>query len=332
MEFRTEVKIPAQPFIELNQPYLLMGSCFSEHIGKKLTALKLDACINPFGILYQPAAIANALTRIINRKYYVFEELVFHEGLYHSADHHGVFSGPDANEVLSQINNLIDSAHLQLKKKDIILLITWGTAKGFKTIKNKSTVGNCHKLPASNFESYIETPEEIVTAYRLLILQLKTICPTIKMVFSISPVRHKRDGFVANQHSKSVLFVALHQLLMKDEVHYFPAYEILMDELRDYRYFANDMLHPSEVAVNYIWDKFISTYFNSTTLLAMQEIEKVNKLLAHRPIHQNRTAHLDFLKKTEKKLDDLIKVHPFLDYREAIASIKNKINTFENHD
>lgn len=332
MEFRTAIKIPAQPFLEIDKPIVLLGSCFSENIGKKLTDLKLAATINPFGILYQPSAIANALNRIIEREYYQKDELIFHEGLFHSPDHHGVFSAPDANEVLSKINSSIDRTYLQLHKKKAVLLITWGTAKGFRNIETGKSVGNCHKLPSSNFESYLETPEGIVKSYRQLIAKLRDVCPAIKIVFSISPVRHKRDGFVANQYSKSILFVALQPLLQKDEVYYFPAYEILMDELRDYRYFANDMLHPSELAVNYIWNKFVTTYFNPAALLAMQEIEKVNKLLAHRPIHQNRTAHLDFLKKIEMQLDEMVLAYPFLDYREAIASIKNKINTFETHD
>jgi len=332
MEFRTEVKIASPQCIQLKDPILLIGSCFSENIGNKLLDLKLDVLINPFGILYQPSPIANALDRIIARKHYDLNDLIEHEGLFHSPDHHGIFSSTDASETLLKINDQIDATYLHLKKENLVMLITWGTAIGFRAKSTGKLVGNCHKIPAVNFESYLDAPQEIEYSYLTLIEKLRYINPTIKIVFSVSPVRHKRDGFIANQHSKSVLFVALHQLLQKDKVLYFPAYEIVMDELRDYRFFANDMLHPSELAVTYIWDKFTSHYLDKPAQQAIKEIENINKLLTHRPIHQNRTAHLDFLRNTEKQVLGLMDKYPFLDYRSELESFKNKSNNFETHD
>lgn len=332
MEFRTEVKIASQQIIQLNNPLLLIGSCFSENIGKKLKDLKLDVLINPFGILYQPAAIANALERIISKKHYELDDLVENEGLFHSLDHHGVFSNTDAKETLIKINNCIDTANDQLKKENLVMLITWGTAKGFRAKATGKLVGNCHKIPASNFDPYLDTPQAIENCYLALFEKVYAINPTVRFIFSISPVRHKRDGFIANQHSKSVLFVALHQLLQQNKAMYFPAYEIVMDELRDYRFFSDDMLHPSELAIAYIWDKFIFHFFNTSAQQAIKEIESVNKLLTHRPLHQNRTAHIDFLKNTENKVLSLMNEYPFLDFHSELESFKNKNNTFEAHD
>lgn len=332
MEFRSEVKITPNQFIQIDSPLLLLGSCFSENIGNKLLDLKLDVVINPFGILYQPNAIANALERILEAEFYTEAELIVYDGLFHSPDHHGAFSTTNSSETLFAINAAIKRAHEQLKKENIVLLLTWGTARGFKSKVSNKSVANCHKFPAALFDSFVELPDEIVIRYSQLFEKLKSFNPTINVLFSISPIRHKRDGFVANQHSKSILFVAMHQLLNKVNGHYFPAYEIVMDELRDYRFYANDMLHPSELAINYIWDKFVSNYFNTNALQAFKEIEQINKLLAHRPIHQNREAHFNFLKKTENTLILIKSKYPFLDFETELNRIRNKIHTFETND
>lgn len=332
MEFRSEVKITPNQLIQIDSPLLLLGSCFSENIGNKLLDLKLDVVINPFGILYQPNAIANALERILEAEFYTEAELIEYDGLFHSLDHHGAFSTTNSSETLFAINAAIKRAHEQLKKENIVLLLTWGTARGFKSKVSNKSVANCHKFLAALFDSFVELPDEIVIRYSQLFEKLKSFNPTINVLFSISPIRHKRDGFVANQHSKSILFVAMHQLLNKVNGHYFPAYEIVMDELRDYRFYANDMLHPSELAINYIWDKFVSNYFNTNALQAFKEIEQINKLLAHRPIHQNREAHFNFLKKTENTLILIKSKYPFLDFETELNRIRNKIHTFETND
>ena len=277
MEFKTEVKITAQQLLQLENPFLLIGSCFSVNIGKKLSDLKMDTVMNPFGIVYQPEAIAYALECIMAKRQYDTSDLIEHEGLYHSPNHHGSFSSHDPGQTLQNINLQIEKALQQLLKPNLVLLITWGTAKGFKAKNTGKWVGNCHKIPSYSFDSFIETPEDIVARYKEIFSQLLVLNPTLKIIFSISPVRHKRDGFVANQHSKSVLFVALHRLLKSDQFYYFPAYEIVMDELRDYRFYDTDMLHPSELAVEYIWDKFKLQYFDSATQQAICEIENLNK-------------------------------------------------------
>jgi hypothetical protein len=223
-----------------------------------------------------------------------------------------LFSATTAVQCLENINERFESAAYFLKQTDF-LLITFGTAWVYEERESGSVVSNCHKLPANHFVRRRLTVTEIVVDYSRLIAELANMLPNLKLIFSVSPIRHWKDGAHENNVSKSTLLLAIDALQnMFSTVHYFPAYEIQMDELRDYRFFASDMLHPSDVAIDYIWMKFFETYFDELTLRTMKELEQFNTDLAHRPLHIGSEDYLVFEKYLEKRKIDIYTKYPFI--------------------
>ncbi|HRN42090.1 MAG TPA: GSCFA domain-containing protein [Vicingus sp.] len=252
---------------------LLLGSCFTENIGEKLLNSKFNVNINPFGIIYNPISIANSLTRIVNNQLYTEQELSEQHKKWFSFDHHGSFSSFNQQECLTKINNEITCAYQHLQETKTIV-ITLGTAWVYENIENKKLVANCHKIPAKNFTKRLLTVDEIVQLFLALANTLKNI----QFIFTVSPVRHISDGLHENNISKSVLHLAIHELTKNHtNCHYFGAYEMVIDELRDYRFFKEDMIHPTPQAINYVWEKFATTYFNKETTLLNQQIEKLQQ-------------------------------------------------------
>lgn len=264
---------------------MLIGSCFTENIGERLQSLRFPVMINPFGILYNPLSIADALNRCIDEVYIDEGDVVLHDGLYHSWIHHGSFSRKDRQQCIDECNKTLRQANIFLQQCNT-LVITLGSA-WYYTYGGR-VVANCHKVPATSFEKHLSSVEEVVTVLKPVIDRL--ISRGIRVIFTVSPVRHNAYGAHGNQLGKAVLLLAIEQL-MKDypsqEVAYFPSYEIINDELRDYRFYADDLLHPSAMAEEVIWQRFMQTYMTEATIKDCDAIEKENRRLSHRPLHES---------------------------------------------
>jgi lysophospholipase L1-like esterase len=285
--------------IDYSQAVFLIGSCFSNNIAAYLTYRKFKVLSNPYGILFNPISIFQSLEEIIQLKEYKEEELIAHNELQHSLAHHSDFSGLDKQEVINNINQNIVEAH-QFLKNTSYLFITLGTAWVYKY--NGSIVANCHKIPNHQFGKVLLSVAEIQEAFPKFLKQLREFNPKINIVFTLSPVRHLKDGFEENNLSKSILRTAIHEIQKVDaEIAYFPSYEIMLDDLRDYRFYESDMLHPNKDAINYIWEKFKESYIKESDWTIMARIENLQAAMLHRPRFENTEAHRKHLEFIEKE-------------------------------
>lgn len=293
MQFTTPVIIPPAPFaISYSDVVMSMGSCFSDNIGRCMQNAFFPIEVNPWGILFNPASIALALHRVLDGAPYVENDLVFANGLWHSPEHHGSFSCPNAEETLRLVNDTLQTMQTHLKKTNRLLL-TFGSAWVYE--RNGRVVANCHKLPSQQFVRRRMGVEEIVQQYTILIQRLLALQPSLKIVFTVSPIRHLKDGLHENQLSKATLLMAVEELCEKfTNVTYFPAYEIVVDELRDYRFYAEDMAHPSAQVVQYIWEKFCATYMDDSTRTLVEQAEGIRRKLNHRPLYPNSPQAEEF--------------------------------------
>jgi len=314
--FQTKIDIPiSEVRISYEDSILALGSCFAENIGNKLNAVYFEADINPFGVLYNPVSIKNSLELLLQNKPFIPDNIFEYKSLWQSFAHSSQFAGISEVECLSKINSRLITSGEFLQKTNV-LLITFGTAWVFEEKKSGRVVSNCHKLPSADFERRRLTVNEIVTDYNELIVTLQALCPALNIIFSVSPIRHWKDGAHENNISKSVLLLAIDELQKQHEqVHYFPAYEILLDELRDYRFYAPDMLHPSDVAVDYIWSRFSETYFSDRTLLLKKKLEQLVADRAHRPFQPDSVEFKKFAEHTEKRKVEILHDYPFLTNR-----------------
>ncbi|MCD8261402.1 MAG: GSCFA domain-containing protein [Bacteroides sp.] len=315
MEFRIPAELPRKELrIAHTDPVILLGSCFAQHIGNLLLENKFRCQVNPFGILYNPLSVKKAISEFLYNKKYTPNDLFLHQNLYHSYMHHGSFSGSDASEVACRINDSVSLAHTELQTASY-LFITLGTAWVYRLKETGSVVSNCHRVSEKKFLRTRLSVAEIVEAYRELMEQLSAFHPQLRILFTVSPVRHIRDGLHGNQLSKSTLLLAIDELcrLYPEKIFYFPAYEIVTDELRDYRFYAEDMLHPSSVSIHYVWEKFRESYFDRETLSLLEEIDSVKKALNHRPIHPGSPEHAHFLEQIVLKINRLTEKYPNLD-------------------
>ena len=314
--FQTKVEIPKSDFnIAYEDRVMTLGSCFAENIGQRMQKLYFDIDVNPFGVLYNPVSIRNSIDLLIENKLFTQETVFENRGLWQSFAHSSLFSDTSAEKCLSNINRRFQHAATFLQRTDY-LLITFGTAWVFEEKKSGRVVSNCHKLPANNFLRRRLTVDEIVADYTILINRLINAFPRLKIIFSVSPIRHWKDGAYENNISKSTLLLVVDTLQRQfSQVQYFPAYEIQMDELRDYRFYASDMLHPSEVAVDYIWNRFSETYFDEATTVVKAELEQLASDLSHRPLHPESEEFEKFKHSVQKKKTALVKKYPFLEKR-----------------
>lgn len=259
MELITKVEYGKAPFkISHLSKSLLLGSCFAENIGCLMRENKFDCDVNPFGILYNPLSVSKALDDIIACKHYGPDDLFFHQECYHSYMHHGSFSATNQEIVLDTINTRLSKASQRLAQTEV-LIITFGTAWVYYLQSTREVVSNCHKMPAKKFVREKLTVNDIVEIYSSLIAKLQQCSPNLRLLFTVSPIRHVKDGLHENQLSKATLLLAVDELTRRfpEQISYFPAYEIVMDELRDYRFYADDMVHPSALAIQYIWERFL---------------------------------------------------------------------------
>ncbi len=320
MNFRTALSIPAFPFkISHKDTLLSIGSCFAEHIGGRLTALKINHLLNPFGIVYNPISIAAQLEALLSAKIFSESDLFENQGLWHSFVHHGSFSGLNQIETLAKINLSLQQAQERLPSVTRLFL-TFGTAHVFILKESDQIVANCHKMPGTIFQKRRLAVEEIKSAFLPVLQQLKSQNADLQIIFTVSPVRHIRDGLIENQRSKATLLLAIDAICQElDFAHYFPAYELILDDLRDYRFFAADMIHPSDVAIDYVWQQFRHAFFTEDTQDLIRQIEAILQAGKHRPFHSQSDQHQAFVEKQLGKIKQLKSAYPYLNFEKEQA-------------
>lgn len=288
---------PSNTKITLNDKVYLIGSCFSDEIGNKLATFKFNSLHNPFGTLYNPISIFKALGETLNPT-----NTVESQGIYYHWDCHGEISALNQEGLEEKVRSTSKTS-MDFISDSTVLIITLGTSFAYRHKEDQKLVANCHKIPAENFEKLLLNKEEILSAFSKLYASLKS---NLTIIFTVSPVRHLRDGLVENNLSKAILIEAVHELVGQYEnVQYFPAYEIVHDELRDYRFFAKDMAHPSKQAIDYIWERFSDVYFDSETNKFIVKWKKIRTAMDHKAFQPESNSHQDFLKRTISDLSNL---------------------------
>ncbi|WP_298510208.1 GSCFA domain-containing protein [uncultured Kordia sp.] len=300
--------------IHYDSKVCLLGSCFSEHIGEKLTYYKFKTFQNPFGILFHPKSIENIILKAINQEVYTEEDIFYVNERWHCFGAHSELSHSNKEKILENLNASIQQTHTLLQEASHII-ITLGTAWTYRHIETDTIVANCHKVPQKQFLKEILSVDEVSASIENCIALLKSVNPKITILFTVSPVRHIKDGFVENQRSKAHLLAGIHQHISKrDVVHYFPSYELMIDELRDYRFYTDDMLHPNTLAVNYIWEKFQHAWISHESEQTMEAIATIQKGLAHKPFNPNSEQHQKFLANLQTKIEQLQQKIPTLKF------------------
>jgi hypothetical protein len=324
-QFRTALVPAPAPFgISHAEKLLLIGSCFSEHIGERLAAHKFSSLSNPFGIVYNPISMARSLERLLAENHFFAPfELFEHDGLWHSWEHHGRFSKPEKSAALSGLNTAYAEAATWLKTTNRLLL-TFGSADVFVLRDGGQIVANNHKMPAAHFEPRRLSVAEIVEATVTILQKIKIQNPDLQIVVTVSPVRHLRGGLVENQRSKATLVLACEAICRQlPFAHYFPAYELLLDDLRDYRFYANDLLHPSELAVDYVWQFFEQTFFSEKTQRLNERVGKIRAAAQHRPFHAGTPQYQAFARAQLAAIEALLREMPGLDFGDEIARFRS---------
>ncbi|MGI8951628.1 MAG: GSCFA domain-containing protein [Chitinophagaceae bacterium] len=319
MQFQISINIkPLQPSITYHDKILLIGSCFTEHIGNYLTDVKFDILQNPNGILFDPLSVCSSLVSYIQNKKYTYEDLFFLNEAWHSWQHHSKFSNIDKEQCLKNINQSQQSAHEFLKNAEW-LIITLGSSFIYKLTENNCPVANCHKAPAQDFIKYLCSIQEIITALDGALHQLFHFNSKLKIIFTISPVRHLRNGVVENNLSKARLIESIHHLVNKfNQLYYFPAYELVIDVLRDYRFYDIDLAHPNYAATQFVLEKFSETCFNASTKQLTEEIKKIMIAKNHKPFNPQSNQHKQFLQTYLEKIKTLQQQHPYLNFENEI--------------
>jgi hypothetical protein len=304
--FRTEVKVPKSDLsLTLHDKVVTVGSCFAEVIGSKLQQNKVDVLPNPFGTIFNPISVCQLLKAAAGIPYDFEKSLVQHNNIWYAYDLHSSISSPSKEGLLEEIQTQLSHTHKYLQDSSL-LIITLGTAVAYQLIQTGSIVANCHKLPAKNFNRLLLNMDEIMPAFEEMYGMLKQVNPKLKLLLTVSPVRHVKETLTMSSVSKSQLRLLCHYLQQSHpDILYFPAYEIMMDDLRDYRFYKDDMLHPTTLAEDYIWEKFMQAYYDNTFQNFTVEWNKVNRALAHKPFHPASESHQSFLKSTNLLLEQL---------------------------
>jgi lysophospholipase L1-like esterase len=303
MKLRTQIELEKQKYnqIDHHSKLMLLGSCFVENIGEKLNYFKFQNTLNPFGILFQPLAIENLITNAINKKEFTEESTFFQNEQWHCFEAHSKLSAVSQEEVLGRLNDAVTETHKQLNQATHII-ITLGTAWAYRHIEADVHVANCHKVPQKEFLKELLPVDTIAESLASTIAFIKSVNPKVSILFTVSPVRHLKDGFVENTQSKSHLIAAIHEVVEpREQIYYFPSYEIMMDELRDYRFYKEDMVHPNVTAINYIWEKFQEVWISEASNEIMTQVETIQKGLSHEPFNPNSEAHQQFVQQLESK-------------------------------
>lgn len=322
--FRTEVKVAPSPIkLELNQSVVCLGSCFAESIGNKLAENKISTLVNPGGIIYNPYSIGKLIKYSLNEIEPDDSTYLQNGEIYYNYDFHSRISDPSSNNLKERITHSLKELKLALSNCKW-LIITFGTSIVYTRKENQEIVANCHKVPSENFTKGMLTQKQILSVFLDTYKSLMAVNPDITIILTVSPVRHLRDTLEINSVSKSILRIAADTISNEyPNIRYFPSYEIMMDDLRDYRFYANDMLHPTEQAFNYIWEKFCQAYASEEFLSFISRWEEIKKSMNHRPFHASTDAHRTFLKETLEKIKRL---NSMTDLSKEIARIEKQLN------
>lgn len=313
--FRTTIKVEkqAQSF-DYDSRILLLGSCFTEHISQKLAYFKFDTLTNPHGIVFNSSAIKTAVLDCVNNKVYTIADLKKHNDLWFSYKHHSQFSSPESAKTLTTINNAINDAHYFIKTASHIV-ITLGTAWVFTEKDSEKIVANCHKVPQKQFTKSLQSIPQITNDLEAIEIAIKSVNKKAKIIYTVSPIRHLRNGFAENMQSKAHLIAAVQaHINQQKNNYYFPTFEIMMDDLRDYRFYEADLIHPNSTSIDYIWDLFKNSWLSNKTNETMSTIDGIQKDLQHRPFNKNTEAHRKFMENLNKKIAALTAIHPTIKF------------------
>jgi hypothetical protein len=324
-QFFTKVDIPKSGFkIDHSKRLYFSGSCFAENMGLRFQKLKFPVCVNPFGVQYNPLSIAHSLHLLNEKESFNMSDLLYENELWFSFQHYTLFSDTDGEKCLEKINSDFIEAKDFIRKSDVIV-ITLGTSWAYQLKPHGQIVNNCHKLPSSRFDRVFAAVEQTFFELKSAIEHVREINRHVKFIFTVSPIRHWKDGAIENQRSKASLLLAIAKLEKEvNDVYYFPAYEVMMDELRDYRFYASDMLHPSEQAIDYIWECFMKAYFEEDTIKIISEIQRMNNSLEHRPVHRSTSAYKKFISSLTDNLNELSKKYPYINFEKEKLELEEK--------
>lgn len=324
MKFRTEVNL-SESNQKINHKHRLigLGSCFVDSIGQKLKLYKFQLLQNPFGTLYHPLAIENALSRIHSMTFYTQDEIFHHNDVYFSWDHHTNFDGISVNATLNKINSSLEIAGEYARNSDFFFL-TFGSSWAYELKGAEIIVANCHKVPGHHFEKILLQNAQIQNSLRTIYRLIFDLNPQATIITTISPVRHTKDGMVENTLSKARLINALHEINGEFEnVSYFPSYELLMDDLRDYRFYKEDLIHPNDAALSYIWEKFSDAYFDEITKEKMKLVQKVQASINHRPFNTQTTSYKQFIYQSLKNIEIIQNQFPKGSFSQESTTLNN---------
>lgn len=314
MKLQTHIKLePSLEQFGYKDKLLLLGSCFAENIGKKLAYHKFEAVTNPFGIIFNPIALERLVQDAVTDKTYTEEDVFNHQEVWKSFVAHSNLNAASRLEAVIYLQEAQQQLRTYLLEASHVF-ITLGTAWVYKHIERDCVVANCHKVPQKEFSKKLLTEDEVSKSVSQICKSIKTLNPSAHIVFTVSPVRHAKDGFVENTRSKAHIITAVHKLVDAQQAYYFPAYELLMDELRDYRFYASDMLHPSEQAIDYIWERFVEVYAFAKAKQTLKKVASIQKRVAHKPFHPASEEHKLFRLKLASDIEELQLNHPSISF------------------
>jgi len=311
MQFRTQIPIPLSNFpIDYNSGVVSLGSCFAENIGAKFDYYKFRCTTNPFGVIFNIVSIARILERAVQSEYFTDADVFFFNERWNCYEVHSGLSHSDKVQFLQNLNALLDRTRTDLLQATHVIF-TLGTSWAYQHITSGKIVANCHKVPQQQFRKILLSSEENTLNLQQCFHLITSVNPDVRFLVTVSPVRHSKDGFVENQLSKAHLISAVHKI---SDLEYFPSYEIMMDELRDYRFYSEDMLHPNQIAIDYIWERFTQTFISPKASEVLHEIDSIQKALSHRPFNPDSASHRKFLEKLSGKIALLQQKYPHITF------------------
>lgn len=316
MQFTTKIPVQKSSFpIDYDSKIMLLGSCFAENMGNKFDYFKFQATTNPFGIIFNTVSLEKLIHRCVGNRIFTENDIFFHNELWHCYEVHSELSNADKEEFLSNLNSILESTHRHIASLTHCI-ITLGTSWVYRNIETNEIVANCHKVQQKQFMKELLSIEQTEKSLQNIVSLIHSVNPNCNFVFTVSPVRHIKDGFAENTLSKAHLIAAIHKTIIHhpSPITYFPAFEIMMDELRDYRFYAEDMLHPNQTAIDYIWIQFFENYISESVFGLMNEIGSIQKGLQHRPFNPNTESHQKFLNQLDLKIKTIQNQYPFIKF------------------
>ena len=312
MKLTTPIKLSRQnPPINYSSKVLLLGSCFAQNMGAKLEYYKFQQCTNPFGILFHPVAIEKLITRAVNQIWFTSKDVFLQNEQWHCFLAHSKLSNTSEEDLISALNSALEKLRFSLLEASHVVF-TFGTAWVYKHLEKDTIVANCHKVPQKEFVKQLLSPDDVSDVLLGIETKLRTINPTCSIINTVSPVRHIKDGLIANSRSKAHLIAGVQEIVSPEKLnYYFPSYEIMMDELRDYRYYKEDLIHPNQTAIAIIWNAFTGSWICPETAALQKKIATIQSGLLHTPFNENSKAHIHFKKELEVQISQVQKALPW---------------------